>query len=157
MPFNPRKAEETWPDDTSKWIRAVTGFDFDRRNAETTLAELVTLIEDLETAVPATGGPRGEPATRVEREADRQIPKTLSVTGNDASVDGKVYVVGDPEAAFIKALVDAGPGVFVPVRIWAWRFNHIRNAHSESCHPVSGRRLSPNGGPVIESVRCSMG
>ena len=41
------------------------------------LAKLETLIEDLATAVSAMGGPLGESATQVERDADRDIIETL--------------------------------------------------------------------------------
>ena len=85
LPFDRRKAEETWPDDSSKWIRAITGFDFDRRNAETTLAELEMLIEDLATAVSATGGPLGEWATRAKWEADCQIIETLRAVAHQCT------------------------------------------------------------------------
>jgi hypothetical protein len=37
----------------------------------------------------------------------------LSIMGNEVTVDGKVYVVNDPQAAFVQALVNEGPKVWV--------------------------------------------
>src|SRR5262249_42122112 len=37
----------------------------------------------------------------------------ISVSGNDVTVDGTTYHLHDAQAAFVKALQDAGAGVFV--------------------------------------------
>ena len=53
----------------------------------------------------------------IDLDLDKPLSKPLlSVDGNDVTFEGKTYCLDDGPAAFVKALVDAGPGVFVAGR-----------------------------------------
>jgi len=63
---------------------------------------------------------RGYKVSRIDGVSEQQeqvSPPTpgpeVSITGNEATIDGKVYVLDEPQAAFFQALANAGPGVWV--------------------------------------------
>jgi hypothetical protein len=91
------------------------------------------------------------PALQPDRET---LPRpALSIDGNEVTVDGKVYPLDDSQAAFVLALAEGGPGVWVagramgiavqphPERIYAKLPQPIREKIESK--PGAGYRIRP--------------
>jgi hypothetical protein len=123
------------------------GFESAFAAMESAKARIARLVEDLKPARPWEADPQSS------RQKAEQKPG-LEISGNEATVDGKTYVLEDRQAAFIRALAEAGPGVWVagremgvmaqphPERIFAKLPEAIR-AKIES-KPGAGYRLRPS-------------